>query len=65
LEVTNNAIEDLKENLEDVGNAAETGNIYNKLNQNYNKKSGILSAENVVLDDAMRNLRETIEREYG
>ena len=65
LEATNNAIEDLKENLEDVGNAAEAGNIYNKLNQNYNKKSGILSAENVVLDDAMRNLRETIEREYG
>ena len=65
LEATNNAIEDLKENLEDVGNAAEAGDIYSKLNQNYNKKSGILSAENVVLDDAMRNLRETIEREYG
>ena len=62
---TNNSIEDLKQNLEDVKNIEEGIDIFNNLSNNYTKKSANLSAQNVVINDALKNLRSILLSNYG
>ena len=65
LSETNNLIEDLKENLTELDDYDENAGVLNLLNSAYNSKSANLSAQNVVINDALNNLGRTLLENYG
>lgn len=65
LQQTNNIIEDLKDNLQDINSVDNGVNILSNLSGAYDSKQANLTAQNVVINDALQNLRETIQNQYG
>lgn len=65
LKQTNNTIEDLKDNLEDISDIEGGAEALSELNSLYDSKTANLSAQNVVTNDALANLKQTMLNRYG
>ena len=62
---TNNIIEDLKDNLEDIDNIDSGKDVLSSLSSAYDSKTANYSAQNVVINDALNNLKSTMLDKYG
>ena len=65
LKDVNNAIEDIKNSLEDTNDIDEAASLYGSLDYNYDRQTANLQAQNRVIDDALANLRSTMQSNYG
>ena len=65
LKNTNDLIDDIKDNLEDVDNVQDSTALFNNLSENYDKRVGNLYAQNAVIDNSLANIRDTLLSKYG
>lgn len=65
LKELNTEIETIESNLKKVGNAAEASQLYSNLGSSFDKKSANLQAQNLVINDALNNIRNVLANQYG
>lgn len=65
IERLDKAIEKTKESLENVANIDEAKGLLGQLNEQYNDKAVAIGAENIAIDKAIANLRNTLTQNYG